>query len=137
MHNSVRIAKDSIFCVLLEEVAKVVDREVCGLLAGREGVITHAFPAENVAANPATGYEIAPKEIFRMMREFRAAGLEFMGIYHSHPKGDNAPSPRDIEQAYYSEETYFIISPQPDAAKPVRAFSICNGLATELEILVV
>ncbi len=111
--------------------------ECCGLLAGRGGVITHAFPAENVAANPATSYEIAPKEVFEMMREFRAAGLEFLGIYHSHPKGDNAPSARDIEQAYYSEESYFIISPQPDAPKPVRAFSIRDGRATELEIQVV
>jgi proteasome lid subunit RPN8/RPN11 len=107
------------------------------LLAGRGGVITRAFPAENVGANPATGYEIAPKEIFEMMRQFRAAGLEFLGIYHSHPKGDNAPSARDIEQAYYSEESYFIISPQPDAPKPVRAFSIRDGRATELEIQIV
>lgn len=111
--------------------------ECCGLLAGRGGVITHAFPAENVAANPATGYEIAPKEVFEMMREFRTARLEFLGIYHSHPKGDNAPSARDIEQAYYSEESYFIISPQPGAPKPVRAFSIRDGRATELEIQIV
>ncbi|HXQ27109.1 MAG TPA: M67 family metallopeptidase [Candidatus Acidoferrales bacterium] len=111
--------------------------ECCGLLAGRDGVITHAFPAENVAADPSKGYEIAPKEIVRLMREFRAAGLEFLGIYHSHPNGENAPSARDIELAYYSEEAYFIVSPQPDAPKPVRAFSIRDGHATELDIQIV
>jgi len=67
------------------------------------------------------------------MREFRAAGLEFLGIYHSHPNGENAPSARDIELAYYSEEAYFILSPQPDAAKPVRAFSIREGCVAELQ----
>ncbi len=97
-------------------------------------MITHAFSAENVASDPARNYEIAPKEIFRLMREFRAAGLDFLGIYHSHPNGDNAPSARDIEMAYYSEEVYFIISPRPDAVKPVRAFSIRDGRAAELEI---
>jgi proteasome lid subunit RPN8/RPN11 len=107
------------------------------LLAGRGGVITHAFPAENVAADPAKGYEIAPEELVRRMREFRESGLEFLGIYHSHPKTDNAPSPSDIEHAYYSEEAYFIISPLADAPRPVRAFSIRDGCVTELEIEVV
>ena len=100
-------------------------------------MITHVFPAENVATDPAKNYEIAPSEIFRMMREFRAAGLEFLGIYHSHPNGENQPSARDIELAYYSEEVYFILSPRPDAAKPLRAFSIRDGRATELEIEIV
>jgi [CysO sulfur-carrier protein]-S-L-cysteine hydrolase len=106
------------------------------LLAGHDRVITRVFPAENVAADPATGYEIAPKEVVRLMREFRAAELEFLGIYHSHPKTDNAPSPRDIELAYYSEEAYFIISPLADAPRPVRAFSIRDECVTELEIQV-
>ena len=71
------------------------------------------------------------------MRRFRASGVEFLGIYHSHPRGENKPSARDIELAYYSEEVYLIISPQPDASKPVRAFSIRDGRTTELEIEIV
>jgi proteasome lid subunit RPN8/RPN11 len=100
-------------------------------------VITHVFPAVNVAKDPAKNYEIAPTEIIRLMREFRAAGLEFLGIYHSHPNGENAPSARDIEMAYYSEEAYFIISPRADAPRPVRAFSIRDGRVEELEIGIV
>ncbi len=111
--------------------------ECCGLLAGSGGVVTQVFSAENVASEPAKSYEIAPKEIFRMMRQFRAEGLEFLGIYHSHPNGENQPSARDIQLAYYSEEAYFILSPRRDAAKPVRAFSIRDGRATELEIQIV
>jgi len=113
------------------------DRECCGLLAGHEGIITHVFPAENVASDPARNYEVAPREIIRLMREFRAAGLEFLGIYHSHPNGENQPSARDIGLAYYSEEAYFILSPRPEAPKPVRAFSIRDSRATELEIEIV
>jgi proteasome lid subunit RPN8/RPN11 len=112
-------------------------RECCGLLAGRAGLITHAFQAQNAASDPAKNYEIAPEEIIRLLREFRAAGLDFQGIYHSHPQGENAPSARDIELAYYSEEIYFIISPRRDAPKPVRAFSIRQGRSTELEMEVV
>jgi len=122
---------------ILAESRRKSTQECCGLLAGREGVITHASPAENVAADPTRNYELAPKQIVQLLREFRAQGLEFLGIYHSHPTGENVPSPRDIELAYYSEATYFLLSPQPGAAKPVRAFSIRDGSVTELEIQLV
>lgn len=111
--------------------------ECCGLLAGRDGAITKIFPATNAAANRATTYEIDSKEIFSLMRELRVQGIEMLGIYHSHPNGKNEPSPRDIEQAYYSEAAYFIISPRDEAEKAVRAFSICDGRVTELEIQIV
>jgi [CysO sulfur-carrier protein]-S-L-cysteine hydrolase len=107
------------------------------MLAGRDGLITRAFPAVNAALKPATEYEIAPKELFQLTREIRAAGLQLLGIYHSHPNGKNEPSARDIEQAYYPDVAYCIISPLPDAVQPVRAFSICDGRVSELKIEVV
>ncbi len=113
------------------------DHERCGLLAGCEGVINRVLPAHNIAGDPATHYEIAPAELFQLMREIRGAGLQFLGIYHSHPHGANEPSRTDIARAYYPEAAYFIISSQPDAEKPVRAFSIHDGSASELKILVV
>ncbi len=110
--------------------------ECCGLLAGRNGAITQIFPAANAAENSATSYEIAPKEIFERMRAMRAAGMEMLGIYHSHPNGKNEPSPRDIERAYYSEAAYFIVSPGENVERPMRAFSIRDGRVEEIEILV-
>ena len=107
--------------------------ECCGLLAGREGVITEIFPARNALAS-ATSYEVAPEDLFRIFRAMRAAGLEHLGIYHSHPAGENTPSQRDLERAFYPGVTHFIISPQPDAPHPVRAFCIRDGVATELSI---
>ncbi len=122
---------------MLAHARREPDVECCGLLAGRDGAITRIFPAANAAETRATSYEIAPKEIFERMREMRAEGIEMLGIYHSHPNGENKPSPRDIAQAYYSEAAYFIISPQADAGKPVRAFSIQEGRARELEIALI
>ena len=107
--------------------------ECCGLLAGSCRVITRVITTANAMASAAE-YAIAPKELFQSMREIREAGLEFMGIYHSHPTGDNRPSARDIDQAYYSDVAYFILSPQKDTAKPVRAFSIRDGKTSELEV---
>jgi proteasome lid subunit RPN8/RPN11 len=132
----VRIQRE-VFARLSDQAQREPMLECCGLLAGHDGVITHVFPAENVASDPWKSYEIAPEAIFRLMKEFRVARLEFLGIYHSHPNGENQPSARDIELAYYSEEAYVILSPRSDQASPVRAFSICDGHARELTIQLV
>jgi proteasome lid subunit RPN8/RPN11 len=110
------------------------DHERCGLLAGRDGVITRVLHASNIAGDPATQYEIAPQELFQLMREIRSAGLQLLGIYHSHPHGANEPSRTDVQRAYYPDSAYFIISPLPEAEKPVRAFSIRDGGVSELQI---
>lgn len=107
------------------------------MLAGRDGIITRTFKAVNAAGDLTKSYEIAPTEIFKMMREMRAAGLELLGIYHSHPTGENRPSVRDIELAFYPETPYFILSAVPNVNEPIRAFLICDGKATELEIEIV
>jgi proteasome lid subunit RPN8/RPN11 len=122
---------------LSNHAQQAMAQECCGLLAGRKDVITRIFPATNAAINPATTYEIALPELFQLMREIRAAGLELLGIYHSHPNGKNEPSPRDIAWAYYPDAAYFILSPLPNAPSPVRAFSIREKVVTELEIQIV
>jgi proteasome lid subunit RPN8/RPN11 len=121
---------------LLAHARRQPHRECCGILAGQDGVITQAFQAKNVAADPVRNYQIAPREIVRLMREFRERRLEFLGIYHSHPNWmeSNEPSPTDIALAYYADAIYFIVTPRPYATTPVRAFSIRHGRATELDI---
>jgi proteasome lid subunit RPN8/RPN11 len=107
--------------------------ECCGLLAGRAGSITNAFPARN-ALGSATAYEITPEELFTIFREIRAQNLEFLGIYHSHPQKENIPSATDIARAYYPDAVYFIISPSLDAPRPIRGFRIRDGKVEEVQI---
>jgi proteasome lid subunit RPN8/RPN11 len=109
-------------------------QECCGLLAGGSDAIAHAFPAQN-ALGSTTAFEIAAQELFHLFHAMRDAGLEHLGIYHSHPHTENVPSPRDIEQAYYPGAVHFIITLLPSAPRPVRAFRILDGVVTELNIL--
>ena len=118
---------------LLAEARREPRLECCGLLAGRDGVISAVLPARNALAS-ATAYEIEPAELFSLFRRMREERLEHLGIYHSHPQGENAPSASDLGQAYYPEAAYFIISPSEDASRPVRAFRIAEGRAAELAI---
>src|SRR5215472_4679202 len=133
MAEAVRVRPEILREMLLDALREP-QIECCGLLAGRDGVITAIFPAQNALAS-ATAYEIAPPELFVLFRRIRERGLIHLGLYHSHPRGDNAPSARDIEQAYYPDSVYFIVSPRPDAPCAVRAFSIREGRIRELEIL--
>ena len=130
----VRVRKD-VLAAMLEQARGAGGVECCGLLAGRDAAITRILPARNASRRPASEYEIAPEELFRLMREIRASGLEMLGMYHSHPSGENAPSATDIARAFYPDAAYFIVSPHEKAPRAVRVFAICDGAVRELEII--
>ena len=131
--SQIVLVRRSLADELMVEARRAPELECCGLLAGRDGVISAVLPASNSLAS-ATAYEIEAAELFALFRRMRAEGLEHLGIYHSHPRGDNAPSPRDVERAFYPQVAYFILSPLANAARPVRAFRIAQGQVRELTI---
>jgi [CysO sulfur-carrier protein]-S-L-cysteine hydrolase len=133
MAETVKV-RPEILAEMLAHARREPHIECCGLLAGRDGVITAIFPATN-SLSSATAYEIAPRELFELFRTLRETELTHLGQYHSHLSTENVPSPTDIEQAGYPDQAYFIVSPRLDAPKPVRAFSIRDGAVRELEII--
>ena len=132
MTPPVRITRTALDAVLAH-ARREPDLECCGLLAGRGGAISAVLPAKNALAS-ATAFEIAPAELFALFRHMRELGLDHLGIYHSHPAGGNAPSPRDIERAYYPDAAYVIVSPRLDSPRPARAFAIREHRVEELAI---
>ena len=118
----------SVVETLLLEARRLPEQECCGLLAGRDGISTTVLSAPNALAS-ATAYEIAPAELFALFRRMRAERLDHLGIYHSHPQGDNAPSPRerDRRRPAIPKSPTSSSSPRMDAPRPVRAFH--NGAA--------
>lgn len=133
MAGSVRVRQE-ILNEMLAHARRELKIECCGLLAGRDGVITAIVPATN-ALSSATTYEIEPRELFELFRDLRKKELTHLGQYHSHLSTENTPSPADIEQAGYPDQAYFIVSPRADAPNPVRAFSIRDGAVQELDII--
>jgi [CysO sulfur-carrier protein]-S-L-cysteine hydrolase len=131
--ESVRVTRD-VLDRMIASAEVHAPQECCGLLAGHGDKITHVFPAQNVLSST-TSFEIASAELFHLFHAMRDAGLEHLGIYHSHPHSENVPSSRDIENAHYPGAVQFIITLLPGAPRPVRAFRIIDGVATELDIL--
>lgn len=82
--------------------------EVCGIMlaerrvpaAGSNGArpvrVVRVVPVENrETEKPRVRYVIAPEDQLRVQRESRAAGLEIVGYYHSHPDHPARPSETD------------------------------------------
>jgi proteasome lid subunit RPN8/RPN11 len=129
--KSLRVPRE-IRDALLTDARAHAPNESCGLLSGRDSAITKFHPTQNASPTPKSNYEIAPTDLFQIMREIRKQNLELLAIYHSHPTTENMPSPTDIARAYYPEAAYIIVSPRSQTT--VRAFQIRDSQVTELAI---
>jgi proteasome lid subunit RPN8/RPN11 len=109
--------------------------ECCGLLSGEAGLITHHHPMRN-SARSESRYEIEPLELFRFFRDLRATQRKHLGIYHSHPHSEAYPSTIDIQQSFYPDCAYFIVSLKDSGTPLARAFRIADQPVQELEIVV-
>lgn len=107
--------------------------ECCGLLSGRDGLISDIHPLRNDADKPETRYFATPEELFAAMRRIRESGQALLGVYHSHPRTAAYPSPSDVEMAFYPEAYYFIIS--LENGTELRAFKIEDSKIEDVDIL--
>jgi [CysO sulfur-carrier protein]-S-L-cysteine hydrolase len=114
---------------MLAHVLSDSTREMCGLLAGREGVVDRVWPVPNALHSP-MAYRMDGAEFAEAM-----IGCDFepLGIFHSHPAGPPDPSPTDIAGAAYPDSIYVVISLQ-SAPPSVRAFTIVEGQVTEVHV---
>lgn len=86
--------------IIMAEAGKADGLECCGLLLGhRDGHVDAAVPCANIAADPATRFELDPAALLAAHRAARAGGPKLLGHYHSHPNGRAGPSPCDAEMA--------------------------------------
>jgi proteasome lid subunit RPN8/RPN11 len=90
--------------------------EACGILAGIDGTAERFFPAEPDEPSPYY-YRISSEDQIRIMNEIDDAGLDLIGIYHSHVSSPAYPSRTDAEQAFWPDAVYVIVSLANDEAE--------------------
>jgi len=107
--------------------------EACGILAGLDGRVERFFPAESDEPSPYY-YRIESRDQIRIMNEIDEAGLDLIGIYHSHTSSPAFPSRTDAEQAFWPDAVYVIVSlANPDA--DLRGYRIRDMEVTEEELV--
>ena len=104
--------------------------EVCGILGGSEGAVSHLFAVRNTADEvgadrdvfrdresgvAAAGrrpvhYYMDPRDQLRVYNEMDTLGLEVVGYYHSHTHSEARPSPTDIRLATDLSPYYVLVS---------------------------
>ena len=108
--------------------------EACGILAGRDGRVEQFFPAESDEPSPYY-YRIEARDQIRIMNAIDDAGLDLVGIYHSHTSSPAFPSRTDAEQAFWPDAVYVIVSLAEQAAD-VRGYRIEDMAITEVALQV-
>jgi [CysO sulfur-carrier protein]-S-L-cysteine hydrolase len=108
--------------------------EACGLLVGR-GDTVHRFVACTNEAASARIYTIPPKELLRAERAAEDAGMEIIGVFHSHTHSEPYPSPTDVEQAPDPGWHYVIVSLKREAPE-TRSYRIVDGGISEERVAV-
>lgn len=123
---------EAVLAALVSHARREAPHECCGLLIGTGTDVVEAHPARNAQASQ-TRFTINPADHFVAIRKARAAGLEVVGAYHSHPETDAVPSPRDLIDASDSAPVMVIVSLK--GTEPVvRAFRLEPGGSKELRI---
>lgn len=79
-------------------------QEACGLLEGlaldHSAHVSRALGCANIHEDPAARYRIEPETYLHAEHGARARGRTIVGVWHSHPHGDAAPSATDLAEAW-------------------------------------
>lgn len=100
----------TVLSAIRDEAASAPDREVCGLLFGRDGAVASHSTCRNVSATPADRFEIDPAALIAAYRAERGGGATIAGCYHSHPSGSTVPSRRDAAAAQANGWLWVIVA---------------------------
>ncbi len=118
--------------------------ECCGLILGRPArqdqrvlLVQRSVPATNHAAasDQQTNYAIDSRFWLQQDKLATAAGLEVIGIYHSHPDHPAVPSASDLRMAW-PVYVYIIVSVCAAHTPSLRAWILNTGQNQFVEVAV-
>jgi len=124
-----------LFKEMVEHGLREFPNEACGLLAGMDGTPVRFFAMRNLDASPVS-YRLDPHEQLKVFDEMDEAGLELLGIFHTHTHSEAYPSETDTKLAFYPEATYLVMSLADREHPELRAFRIVEDEITEEELTI-
>ncbi|MFT3892348.1 MAG: M67 family metallopeptidase [Anaerolineales bacterium] len=117
---------------ILAHVERELPNEACGLLAGKNDRVEKVFLIPNQVQSPVR-FVMDPYEQLQAFEWIDSHGLTLLGIFHSHPTGPETVSATDIAEAAY--DVVHIVCSRNDGGWKIRGFSIENGKAAEITLL--
>ena len=132
--NSLKLPRDLRRQIVADALASPA-QEICGLLAGENGLCRAAYPIKNVSPTPESAFFMDPQAQIDAMNAMRRAKETMLGIYHSHPRSAPIPSERDIAGAAYPGVACIIISLADERGPQIAAFELLDQGFREIELL--
>ena len=125
--------RQHVFDRIVAHAVEDLPNECCGLLIGNAEMVEDAARARNTKRSR-TRFEVEPADHFAAIRRARAAGLDVIGAYHSHPNGPTGPS--ETDRARLTDPAMFhVIISLAYGTRTVRAFRLTEGNFTPLELV--
>ena len=116
---------------ILAHAAAESPRECCGVLGGVGGSVTHAIRVVNELASP-TAFRTEARSMVAADRTLRAAGVDLVAVYHSHPTSPAVPSVTDLRENPHGERVLCVIA----GMDGVRAWRLGDAHFTEVPVRV-
>ena len=123
------ILRRSHWQAIRRHVSRRLPLEACGLLAGKNERVEMVIGVPNAERSPVR-FQMEPRAQWRAFQRMEAAGLDLVGIYHSHPNGPDRPSETDIAEAMYPVAQ--IILYRVEGRWRAHGFQIEGGKVTEI-----
>jgi len=119
---------------LLNLAQNSADKEICGLIGGRDGEPGACYPVANSSNQPDIKFQMDPQEQIAAMRKMAEAGEELFAIYHSHPSSVAVPSKTDLELNQYPDAVHLIIALGTRGVLELRAYKLDRKGTTEIPV---
>jgi len=118
---------------IVEQARAELPNEACGILAGQTRRVWKLYKMTNTDRS-GVHFMMMPAEQFEVARAIRAAGLEMLAVYHSHPETPARPSDEDVRLALTPGAAHLIVSLQDRDHPCVKGFEIGDGHVAEIDI---
>ena len=107
--------------------------EACAMLLGRADCVRRLFLTENTDMSPSARFTVSPEQLLEAYMAADAAGLEVVGIFHSHPVSEAYPSETDRRFMQVNPVAWIIYS---GANRDLRGYVLeQDGSAREIRIV--
>ncbi len=121
--------------IIMKQAQDCYPRETGGILGGRGDTILGVLPIANKLLQDQTEtFGITAEDIERAYRFLVKHQLEYLGIYHTHPKGVPIPSAQDLS---HHQKYLFIIGLQDRKSPELYAWKVASGQVASEDIKII
>lgn len=126
------IVEGAVITEMIAHARRWAPNEACGLVAGHNGIVVHAYALANVDPGP-DRFTLDPSEQYRALQDAEVHGWAIVGSFHSHPASEPIPSNADLGGGGDPDWVNFIVGVESGVIA-VRAYRYRDGAATAIEI---